>query len=331
MTAENGDTKTYTVTVYRKNSSPSNENRLSALDLSGVTLSPSFAADKTGYTGRVAHGTSKTNLSATAMHVGAMMQYYPADADGTIDTGTELADADLDADGFQVNLTAGANTIIYVRVTPEAMTAPDAASAGANERPPQLNDYKVTVFRENPRLKDNANLAGLVVNEGSTGGSALTLDPATFNVDTTKYTVRVANTVDTVEVATGTTGTRPSDATGGATVSIPDDDSTADGKQVFLTAGAKNDIDITVTAENGDTKTYTVTVYRKSSSESNENRLRALALSGVTLSPSFAAAKTTGYTGRVANGTSKATLSTTARHVGAMVAILSSCCRHRNY
>ena len=56
------------------------------------------------------------------------------------------------------------------------MTDPGAAGPGANNAPPQLNDYKVTVFRENLRLKDNANLADLVVNSGSTGGSALTLD-----------------------------------------------------------------------------------------------------------------------------------------------------------
>ena len=43
----------------------------------------------------------------------------------------------------------------------------------------------------------------LVVNSGSTGGTALVLDPPTFNADRTKYTVRVANGVDTVEVATG--------------------------------------------------------------------------------------------------------------------------------
>ena len=87
-------------------------------------------------------------------------------------------------------------------------------------------------------------------------------------------------------------GTRPADPSG-TMISIPDDDSTADGKQVFLTAGAENEIDITVTAENGDTKTYTVTVYRKNSSPSNENKLSALDLSDVTLSPSFAADKTT--------------------------------------
>ena len=116
------------------------------------------------------------------------------------------------------------------------------------------------------------------------------------------------------------TGTRPSDTSGGATVSIPDDDSTAAGKQVFLTAGANNDINITVTAENGDTKTYTVTVYRKTSSPSNDNKLSTLDLSDVTLSPSFAADET-GYTGRAAHGTNETNLSATAMHVGAMVTI----------
>ena len=78
---------------------------------------------------------------------------------------------------------------------------------------------------------------------------------------------------------------------------------------VPLAVGAGNVITVVVTAQDGEsTQTYTVTVTRAGSSEAS---LSALSLSGVTLSPAFAAG-TTAYTASVANSVTETTVSAMA-------------------
>ena len=100
VTAEDGTTKTYTVTVTR--ASLSADATLSSLDLSGVTLSPLFASDTTSYTGSVASSVTSTMVAAATTHAGAMavVKLRGADTDGT------------------VNLAVG-DTVITVEVTAE--------------------------------------------------------------------------------------------------------------------------------------------------------------------------------------------------------------------
>ena len=87
------------------------------------------------------------------------------------------------------------------------------------------------------------------------------------------------------------------DHAGAMAVSTPSDqrpDSANPGHQVLLGAGAKTDITVVVTAEDGTTtETYSVTIYRqrRTGAESDDNTLSALSLSGVTLSPAFASGK----------------------------------------
>ena len=69
---------------------------LSALTLSGVTLSPAFHADSTSYTATVENSVASTTVSATATHDSATIAYF----DGN---DAALTDADA-ADGFQVAL-----------------------------------------------------------------------------------------------------------------------------------------------------------------------------------------------------------------------------------
>ena len=56
-------TQTYTVTVTRAGSVDAT---LSALSLSGVTLTPVFASGTTAYTASVAHAVAETTVTATA-------------------------------------------------------------------------------------------------------------------------------------------------------------------------------------------------------------------------------------------------------------------------
>ncbi len=80
---------------------------LSALSLTGVTLSPAFAAATTQYEGTVAVGTTQTTVSATA-EAGTTVSISPADAD------------DL-ATGHQVDLATGANTIAVTASRSDAL------------------------------------------------------------------------------------------------------------------------------------------------------------------------------------------------------------------
>ncbi|MCY4623477.1 MAG: cadherin-like beta sandwich domain-containing protein, partial [Chloroflexi bacterium] len=79
------------VLAYRMPVSLSSDASLSALALSGVTLSPAFAAGTTGYTAAVGHGVTATTVTATASDENASVAVTPGDADG----GTEGHQVDL--------------------------------------------------------------------------------------------------------------------------------------------------------------------------------------------------------------------------------------------
>ena len=67
-----------------------------------------------------------------------------------------------------------------------------------------------------------------------------------------------------------------------ATIMPADQDSNMAGHQVNLTRGAKTDITITVTAEDGSTETYSITIYRARRTASADADLSMLSLSDVT-------------------------------------------------
>ena len=94
---------------------------LSALSLSSVTLSPTFASATLAYTARVSHSVSRTTVAATATDSDATVSIRPTDADN---------DA---TNGHQVNLTSGGKTTITVTV------------AAANDGP--SSNYTVAVSR----------------------------------------------------------------------------------------------------------------------------------------------------------------------------------------
>ena len=290
-------TEVYTITVYQIRTTPSDNNNLSSLTLSGVTLSPPFAASKTMYMGRAAYSTEQTTVSY-GKDIGATAVIQDS-------TDTDHTDADTDASGHQVNLASGDVTEINVVVTPE-----DGSAA---------RTYTVMIYRENLVKSDDATLAasdGLTLSDGATpivGAAGFT-----YVATTTSYpNVRVANTVRAVTVATDT-------AHDGAVAVIrpADQDAETDGHQVLLSAGAKTVITVVVTAENGSTNTYTATVYRARRVASDDADLSVLRLSDLTLSPAFASNKI-GYMARAVYGTDKTTVSYTA-DVGASVVITAT-------
>ena len=120
------------------NSVASTNANLRSLTLSGVTLSPTFTAAVTGYTAAVANSVASTTVEAAAAHASATIEYL----DGSAQT---LTDADA-ADGFQVALAVGADTI-KVKVT---------AEDGVTEK-----TYTVVVTRQGPTVR---------VSLGSDGG-----------------------------------------------------------------------------------------------------------------------------------------------------------------
>ena len=108
---------------------------LNALSLSGITLSPTFAADTLTYTGSVDNDVTSTTVTATANDDGATVAIVPADADDT-------------ADGHQVTLAVG-DTAVSVTVAAEdgtttqtyavTVTRAEALAVTASANPTTVN------------------------------------------------------------------------------------------------------------------------------------------------------------------------------------------------
>ena len=280
-------TETYTITVYKERTQPSDDADLSALRLSGVTLSPSFNSDKITYTGRAAYGTVETTVTTTA-DIGA---------DSVAITPSDPANSDP---GHQVVLAAGGLTAVQVLVTAEDGSA--------------MKTYTVMVYRENLVKSDDTRLAasnGLMLTAPPENTAAV--DGFTYVDGTKSYDVRMAKTVRAVTVEAD-----PLHDGAVAVITPSDQDTETDDHQVLLRAGAKTNITVKVTAEDGTTTaTYSITIYRERRVESGDDTLSALRLSGVTLSSAFASDKLS-YIGRAPYSTDKTTVSYTA-DVGAMV------------
>lgn len=285
--AQNGSTKTYSVTVYRKRSDESKNANLSGLSLSSGSLTPGFSSSQIEYDARVATGVSSVTVS-----------YTPSDNAGGVTAAVAVTGTGTSIDSNnpkKVNLTAaGAESTITVTVTPEA---------GAGENSANNKVYTIKVYRLNDNPEANADLTGITVNDGSNDEA---LSPG-FGANITSYNVSVDNADDVVTV-TANKGENT-----GARVSITPADARGNvaGHQVNLAAGSAVNVQINVTAEDTSiSKTYTVKVYRKRSTLSEVDTLSALSLSVGSLSPGFSSSKTS-YDARVASNISKVTVSAT--------------------
>ena len=244
LTAEDGTTKTYKVTVTRA-AGVSTDANLSALTLSKGTLSPSFASDVIAYAASVGDSVSRITVTAARSDSAAEIAYLDGDD-------IELADLDTVADGHQVDLVVGANTI-KVKVT---------AGDGATTK-----TYTMTVTRA-AQSNTDATLSAIAL--ADVNGAAIALSPS-FASNVIVYRASVPLSVRAITI---TVATRDSAATVQFGVDredgldfdddedFEDPETVADGyrHRTALSSG-DNVIYVKVTAGDGTTtKTYTVTV-----------------------------------------------------------------------
>jgi len=160
VTAPNGNSKTYRVTIDRAASS---NNNLSALSVTPGTLAPAFASDQLPYTVDVATGVSSLTVTATVQDSNASLMI---NGQG-ISSGQPREISPL--------APPGSDTLITILVR---------APSGAEKT------YTVTVKR--PLPSSNAALSALTVSAG-------TLNPG-FAAGTPNYTVNVPASVDSLTV-----------------------------------------------------------------------------------------------------------------------------------
>ena len=229
VTAEDGTTKTYGLTVHRlapkrEPAAPSLDATLKALAVSAGTLTPAFAATHQLYTAQVAHHVETLTVTASA-RTGASVTFTPADAD-------------LATDGHQVALQVGNNPVAML------VTATDGKQKA----------YILTITRaaqadgaaETDDAAGAVELRSLTISEG-------TLTPA-FAATTYQYTAQVAHHVETLTVTA-------SARTGASVTFTPADaDLATDGHQVALQVG-DNPVAVLVTAD-GKQKAYILTITR---------------------------------------------------------------------
>ena len=256
-------TVVYTLDIHRP--APT----LTALGLTGTTLTPRLAPETSNYMAIATVGTEQVTVTAVSDDPGASVEITPGDAD-------------LGADGHQIDLGVGDNAVTVT------VTAADGVTARV---------YEVTVTRPPPPA-----LTAL-------GLTDTTLTPP-LAPDTGNY--NGVATVGTEQV----TVTAVSDDPGASVEITPGDaDLGADGHQIDLGVG-DNAVTVTVTAADGVTaRVYEVTVTRPP-----PPALTALGLTDTTLTPPLAP-DTGSYNAIVTVGTEHVTVTAASDDPGARVEI----------
>ena len=181
-TAEDGSTtKSYRITVYRERANLNTDAGLGTFDITEATgsvnittgVSSTTATDHvlsllTDSTPDVAYRVRQVTVSAMANDIGAIVTILPADAD-------------VGMMGHQVDLTAGAETMITAMVQPEDPTAPAETI--------RLWSIVRMCLAQSPR---DADLAGLMLS-----GAVLTPE---FASGTTEYTAAAAHSMEMITV-----------------------------------------------------------------------------------------------------------------------------------
>jgi len=228
------------------------DDSLSALTLSSGALSPNFDSTLTDYAVSVDYDVVSLTVTATLTDDKAKLTVNNED----------VVSAQASPD---ISLVVGKNTI----------------TVGVMAENGDESVYSIVVTRANNglgSLSEDATLSNLTLSDG-------TLSPV-FDSTVETYTATVGYSVSAIMV----TSTTSNDYAQLKTNGIPRTSGQASGA-IGLTVG-DNDIDVEVTAENGDKKTYTITVTRESNGPvlSNDATLSNITVSGFTLSPAFSAA-----------------------------------------
>jgi hypothetical protein len=249
VTAEDGSTNTYTVSVTRKKAVNTNAS-LASLSLSEGSLSPAFDPATTNYTVSVANSVTEVTVTPTVDDTNATVTVH-----GTAVSSGSASDP--------ISLSVG-TTDITVEVTAE-----DGST----------KSYTISVTREEA-VSANADLSDLALSEG-------TLSPA-FDSGTTSYTATVNGDVSDVTVT-------PTTASSEATVTVEGNAvNSGSASQPISLSDGPNNIDVTVTAENGNTKSYAIELTRLSDNAdlasltvTENDPIDGDSPSNVTLSPGF--------------------------------------------
>ncbi|MGO4694508.1 cadherin-like beta sandwich domain-containing protein [Paenibacillus sp. 2TAB26] len=332
VTAEDGSTQYYTVIVTRATSPDAT---LSALTLSGVTLSPSFASGTLTYTANVANHVTSTTVAAsksdatatiTASDLGLkqlsvgenVITVHVTAEDGSTNSYTvtvtraKNSDATLSAltlSGVTLSPAFASGTLTYTANVANDVTSTTVAAskstATAAITAADLGLKQLTVG-------ENVITVHVTAEDGSTNSytvtvtraassnarlSSLTLSGVSFSPTFDSETLEYTADVAN-DVMSTTVAAIESDAT--ATITA----SNLGSKQLSV---GENTITVQVTAEDGSTKKYTVIVTRAQSSDAT---LSELTLNGVTLSPKFVNG-TFAYTGNVAYSVTSTTITAT--------------------
>lgn len=160
VTAEDGSTKTYTITVTR--SAASNVATLNGLSLSVGSLSPAFATGTTSYSSSVLFSTTSITVTPTRTNAYATIKVNGVN----VTSGSPSS---------SINLNVGSNTITVV---------------GTAENGTTTATYTITVTRN--AAANVATLSGLTISAG-------TLSP-TFSTATTSYTASVLFANSTINI-----------------------------------------------------------------------------------------------------------------------------------
>ncbi|RZA30570.1 MAG: cadherin-like beta sandwich domain-containing protein, partial [Proteobacteria bacterium] len=178
VTAQNGTTKTYTVTVNRAQSPNAD---LATLTISASTLSPVFSPGNTSYSALVGNGVNSI----------------------TFTPGVSEPNATVTVNGQAVS-SGSASAAIPLVVGPNVVTIVTSAQNGTNKT------YTVTITREAPPASPDATLSSLTLSAGA-------ITP-TFDANVTSYNVTVANTVTGTTVTPTVTVAGATIKVNGATV-----------------------------------------------------------------------------------------------------------------
>ena len=343
VTAENGTTQTYKITVVR-DVTPSNDATLKSLILSEGTLDPVFNPDTTAYTVDVAYVITNIIVTGTKNHDKATVAgnaSYPLSIGGNFISITVTAE-----DG-----TIRTYAITVVRAAPSDDATLNTLTVNPGTLEPAFNsstkDYTVEVANNvtsvsvnyttnhanarvvvtgtpgNLSVGDNLVSVTVTAEDGTTLETytvrikrapsddatlnALTANPGTldpaFNSSTKDYAVEVANNVTSVSVNYTTNHTN-------ARVAVT-------GTPGNLSVG-DNLVTLAVTAEDGTTiETYTVTINRAPSDDAS---LNALTINPGTLEPAFNSS-TKDYAVEVANNVTSVNVIYTTNHANARVVV----------
>ena len=283
---------------------------LSALALSGVTLAPTFVSSTETYTATVGNAVMETTVTATPTHSGATVAFKDGD-DNALTNPVTLA---VGANVIKAVVTAEDTTTMktyMVTVTREAITTNTCLAPTLTGRM-QIWTGTVTV---------GANESGGTVYRYGFGPDYGALDFPQFSVGTNNYTVDRAS----VEASAAT-------VPGRLVFSLTSELAAADRAQLTLhvcdAAFAFADAvlsdalyhylwDEGLDWSSDTSRTLYLSVPRDTTSD--DATLSALALSGVTLDPTFVSA-TQDYTATVVNAVMQTTVTATPTHAGATVA-----------